>query len=84
MHHELSSNSNIFCEKVLCDMGVVKQLDEHCVLWVWDVTDVGNRKALHASLARPCEYLLAHTGSLELPRSADRSTSMSPAASLTS
>ena len=68
----------MFCEKVLCDRAVMHQLDTHCVLWPWDVTDEANRNILLAfvSSARPLEYLSDNTTSFAMPRSLARSSSV--------
>ena len=73
LHHEKSIVSNIFCEKLLRDPAVVRQLDARCVLWPWDVTDEANRSNLLASLAKPCEHLNVPTSSFAMPRSLSNS-----------
>ena len=50
LHHDQSIFSNIICGNVLGNAQLLKQLEEHCVMWPWDVTDAGNRTRLLASI----------------------------------
>lgn len=50
LHNDQSIFSNIICGNVLGNAQLLKQLEEHCVVWPWDITEAGNKTRLLASI----------------------------------